>query len=196
MTAVPGKMSAGWLHLAYSLAGCCWHDENHTNYFMFCYAECAAFEVYFHWNPCCVPRWSLQPARGQHGVGHRPSPSIPRSDHRRDRDKDRDISSRGPSASATSLRKEAVTPIPTPRSGAGVGQAMKTTGVGASRGAAQVRVQVQVPASKSTVASKAKGPAECPVCQLNFRGRLADWERQQHIQQCLESLEGVFDSEE
>lgn len=81
---------------------------------------------------------------------------------------------------------------PTRKGGAGVGRAMKTTGFGASRGAAQGRV----PASKSTVAPKVKGLAECPVCQLRFGGRLVEWERQQHIQQCLESLEGVFDSEE
>lgn len=57
--------------------------------------------------------------------------------------------------------------------------------------------QVRVPAKNSIGALKeAKGPAECPVCQLHFGGRLADWERQQHIQQCLEGLEGVFDSEE
>lgn len=56
--------------------------------------------------------------------------------------------------------------------------------------------QARVPANKSTVAQKAKAPAECPVCQLHFGGRLGDWERQQHIQQCLESLEGVFYSAE
>jgi len=44
----------------------------------------------------------------------------------------------------------------------------------------------------STAASK--GPLECPVCRLSFGGRQGHWERQNHIQQCLESLQ-LFDSE-
>lgn len=80
------------------------------------------------------------------------------------------------------------------KGGPGFSLAMKTKGLGASRGT--TTAQVRMPARNSTVAPKAKGPAECPVCQLHFGGRLAEWEKQQHIQQCLESLEGVFDSEE
>lgn len=46
-------------------------------------------------------------------------------------------------------------------------------------------------------ASVAKGLDECPVCRLSFAGgRLGQWERQAHIQQCLDGLEGVFESGE
>lgn len=41
-----------------------------------------------------------------------------------------------------------------------------------------------------------KGPSECPFCKHSFAITLGQWEVQTHIQQCLESLEGVFDAEE
>lgn len=44
--------------------------------------------------------------------------------------------------------------------------------------------------------SGTEGLSECPVCRLNFEGRQGQWERQAHIQQCLDSMESVFDSEE
>lgn len=50
------------------------------------------------------------------------------------------------------------------------------------------------PAKTAMLATK--GPSECPVCQLDFEGRQGQWERQAHIQQCLDSMESVFDSEE
>lgn len=75
-------------------------------------------------------------------------------------------------------------------SGTGISLATKTSKVSASRGAAHVGV----PVNKVPVASK--GLSECPVCRLKFGGRQGQWERQAHIQQCLDSLEGMFDSEE
>ncbi|CAM9464885.1 unnamed protein product, partial [Laminaria digitata] len=50
------------------------------------------------------------------------------------------------------------------------------------------------PAKTAMLATK--GPSECPVCRLDFEGRQGQWERQAHIQQCLDSMESVFDSEE
>ncbi|CAN0042219.1 unnamed protein product [Sphacelaria rigidula] len=43
---------------------------------------------------------------------------------------------------------------------------------------------------------RTKGPSECPVCKFCFTSRVSQWERQAHIQQCLDSLEGVFDEED
>lgn len=51
-------------------------------------------------------------------------------------------------------------------------------------------------ATSKKAMSGAKGPSECPVCRLDFEGRQGQWERQAHIQQCLDSMESVFDSEE
>ncbi|CAM9366923.1 unnamed protein product [Scytosiphon promiscuus] len=41
----------------------------------------------------------------------------------------------------------------------------------------------------------ASGLEECPLCGLAFGGRQGQWEREAHIQQCLESSEGMYDSE-
>lgn len=75
-------------------------------------------------------------------------------------------------------------------SGTGISLSTTANRVSASRAAAHVGV----PPNKVTVASK--GLSECPVCRLKFGGRQGQWERQAHIQQCLDSLEGMFDSEE
>lgn len=38
-----------------------------------------------------------------------------------------------------------------------------------------------------------KGLSECPVCKVAFASRIGQWEKQAHIQLCLDSLEGGFD---
>lgn len=96
-------------------------------------------------------------------------------------------SSRGSPASSAASRKRDTTPA---RKNTEISLATKTNKFSESRGVANVGE----PANKVTVASK--GLAECPVCRLKFGGRQGQWERQAHIQQCLDSLEGVFDSEE
>lgn len=59
----------------------------------------------------------------------------------------------------------------------------------ASRGGVEMRTDKK--------ASATKGLEECPICRLSFAGgRLGQWERQAHIQQCLDGLEGVFGSGE
>lgn len=79
------------------------------------------------------------------------------------------------------------------KAGGGVEQSKKSNGISVSRGMISSVPGVEVPSTK-TVASNS--PSQCPVCRLHFAGRQGQWERQAHIQQCLESLEGVFDSEE
>ncbi|CAN0350116.1 unnamed protein product [Ectocarpus sp. 8 AP-2014] len=57
-----------------------------------------------------------------------------------------------------------------------------TNTVSASRGAAPARG----PATTGRVSSS-KGLTECPVCGVSFGGRQGQWERQAHVQQCLDS---------
>ncbi|CAN0233470.1 unnamed protein product [Ectocarpus sp. 6 AP-2014] len=57
-----------------------------------------------------------------------------------------------------------------------------TNTVSASRGTAPARG----PATTGRVSSS-KGLTECPVCGVSFGGRQGQWERQAHVQQCLDS---------
>lgn len=47
--------------------------------------------------------------------------------------------------------------------------------------------------ANQSVASESR--SECPICRFSFAGRQGQWERDAHIQQCLESLtlDGTFD---
>lgn len=73
---------------------------------------------------------------------------------------------------------------------AGANRGIGTERISASRRTAQEGVPID------KVAVARESPSECPVCSFSFGGRLGQWERQAHIQQCLENLDGVFDSEE
>eukprot|EP00904_Undaria_pinnatifida_P010034 jgi/Undpi1/6160/HiC_scaffold_20.g08644.m1 len=115
----------------------------------------------------------------------KPAPGPNRTDGR-SRAAGHDTVSAGVGASPAAGRSS----YPVDRTGSGTKQGMRAGGDSAPKETA-----VGGATSKKAM-SGAKGPSECPVCRLDFEGRQGQWERQAHIQQCLDSMESVFDSEE